>query len=736
MAEKNNTGKKMSKEDFILTLASFIKGECNIGVPGLTNHLDEISINKKHLCHIMKSILGGVQIESVDELKQLISNIKASNDKISISEKNKKCFKLADQLEKEIRDYKLYDVLFESNNSTDENEELLNFVNSVWYIKDIREWKSRVRDRLEYGEIGPNSWEKWYILNVAKKQGIEDNVIKKWNQLIDDAYKLCCSCNKDKKRYDICNCLLFEMQNNDESKTLKDDLQIALYEFPDAYNPPDNLSDDYFLIKSGIIKNLDEFIDIMQSCIKNKVYLYCDLGQFRNEIIERLVGKKQFFNMIENATVKQIKKIIDIDVKMNKISELVYHTSVWDNMFDDFLSSSRNSKAVENIIACAVKDKESFLRMFPNVSFKLLDFHRNNLQIGVEIFEKFLSKCGVFDLLPCGTLVDWTNALSICLECCSDDMKNNNKKIDLGHIFPDVAVFCENFVSLFEDFESDNLETFFNFVFDNIDKIKLDSKLVSDFLFGCVYNTRPFDKELRYRMNNFTDVLRIEQEAATKNRQKNKLTKIAIVINAILKKQDLQYEGKSIQERFEAECKKTGINVSCDQDDVFFVRGKIYLVDKDTRIAKFNDGIIFLEYVYQNIITEKGQRYAALLGNYICKENNFNIYNYVASDTIDNYYFFTICLLLAVLKNHDNAKLKIQNLYVNTIKSKFRWLCFYLYRFFYFTLFFRVEANISEFYSTIKLNDNKNVTSKNQTESNGIFLMPKSEIATDKMEQK
>ena len=709
---------------------------------GLTNHIDKIGItwsdkNKRHLCHIMKvSKMIDFQIETFEELKQLVSNIKPESNEISIQEKRKRCFELANKLEKEITNYSLegtgyslYDVLFKLNNSVDEEEELLKHINNLRWINDIKKWKECIYSLMENGKTGPNSWAKWYILSVAKKQGISDEVIKKWRNLMDEAYKLRCNYEKAKQRYAICNCLLFEMQSNDEAKQLKEDLQYALREEPDAYNSPDNLPDDYFLIKSGIIISIDEFINIMKLCIKKKIYLCLDISKKKKTIIERLIGKTKFFEMIEKATPQQIKEIVDIDVKMDEICKSAYGLGGCNSTFDDFLYSSHNSKAVENIIACAVKDKESFLTTFPNVAFNLMDFRRNHLQISVETFEKFLSKCSIFSLLPCGNLVERVDALSICIECCSDDMKNNGKKIDLGRIFPNWEVFRKTMYEgscwWQDSYYIDQMNNFFNLLFKNTNKIKLDDEQITSFLFGTIHN------EYGYELDNFMDALRYEQEAATENNSDNELVKMAIVINAILKKQNLKYEDRSVQKIFEAECKNIGIKVSCEQDDVFFIKKTLYVVDKDTGVTQFNDGLVFCEYVYQNINTEKGRRYAMLFGNYMCENDYFNIYNYDEGNFIDDHYFFIICSLLNVLKNHNEAKAKIRKLYVDRLESKFQWLCFQLYQFFCFPFVSYLDANISQFYSIITFNDNKkNIFPSNQIAISKISTVPKSRKST------
>ena len=458
----------------------------------------------------------------------------------------------------------------------------------------------------------------------------------------------------------------------------------------------------------------------MQLCIDNKVYLCLDMVKFREIIIKRLIGEAEFFKMLENADPKQIEKILNIDRKMDEICKSVFSLYGCESAFRDFLYSSRNSKAVEKIISCAVKDEKLFSVLFNYVGFYLDKFCENNLQISVETFEQFMAT-GNGNIVYC---------LSKGLKLCSDDIKTNNKKIDLGHIFSDWSVFSEMMHQsssvVKKAFYSDCTIDFLNLVFKNIDKIKLDDKQITGFLFGKIDNT----SELK--VANFMDVIRDYIDILGAQRfQDSKLAKTAIVINAILKKQNLKYNGESIQKRFETRCKEIEINVSCDRDDIFFVNKTLYVVDKDTGITQFGDGLVFCQYIYQNINTEKGDKYAGLLNRYICAKNDFNIYDYDEYNIIDNHYFYIICLILAALKNHDDTKLKIEKLYVDTIESKFKWFCFKLYQVFVFPIASRINADISRFYSTITFNDNQNIISENEVKSSEISTVPESEIKTE-----
>ena len=404
MAEKNkNTnGNKPTKRWRIINLASFVKRNLDFRIDGLTNHIDKIGItwndkNKRHLCHIMKvSHVIDFQIETFAELKQLVSNITPENNEISIQEKREKCLDLTKKLEKEIYARNLYDVLFKSNNLAVEDPQLLNFIQSQWPYRDvndrIRRWKKLVYDCMKNGAIDPKSLAKSYILTVAEKHGISADVIKQWSDWIDEAYEWNCKYKAAEPRYKICECLLFEMQSSDESKELKGDLQLVLGEGTDAYSPPDNLPDDYFLIKSGIIESLDEFIEIMQLCVDNKIYLYLDMVKFREMIIKRLIGEAEFFKMLESADLEQIEKILNINRKMDEICKSVFSLSGCESAFRDFLYSSRNSKAVENMISCAVKDEKLFAVLINYLGFYLDKFCDNHLQISVETFEQFMEK--------------------------------------------------------------------------------------------------------------------------------------------------------------------------------------------------------------------------------------------------------------------------------------------------------------------------------------------------------
>ena len=208
-----------------------------------------------------------------------------------------------------------------------------------------------------------------------------------------------------------------------------------------------------------------------------------------------------------------------------------------------------------------------------------------------------------------------------------------------------------------------------------------------------------------------------------------------------MKKQNLEYEDQdarkyNVQKWFENECKKIGISVDGDQDGIFFVREssyseKLYLVDKNVGVSQFENVLFFLWYVYKNISTKKGQHYAALLGDYICKDDNFSIWSHGDDNYIRDNYFFVICLMLNVLKNHNESKAKIKRLYVDKLESKWQIFCFMLYSFFVFHFVYVVcsvkYGDVSQYFSTITFDNNKKISQSMQVGNNEHSLVPKTD---------
>ena len=61
-----------------------------------------------------------------------------------------------------------------------------------------------------------------------------------------------------------------------------------------------------------------------------------------------------------------------------------------------------------------------------------------------------------------------------------------------------------------------------------------------------------------------------------------------------------------------------------DENNIFVAEEKLYLVDKDDGILQFDSLDNFVEYVYLNINTEKGERYTSYLSKFF--DYNFNRY--------------------------------------------------------------------------------------------------------------
>ena len=113
-------------------------------------------------------------------------------------------------------------------------------------------------------------------------------------------------------------------------------------------------------------------------------------------------------------------------------------------------------------------------------------FCHNCIQISVDSFERLLNaryKNKTFNLND-NNLSEFLRLLDCGIECCSTDIIQNNKKINLYEIFDKVKFnsdtgsndFCEIIVSN---------PRLINFVFLNIDKIQVDDLFVNAILRSC-----------------------------------------------------------------------------------------------------------------------------------------------------------------------------------------------------------------------------------------------------------
>ena len=278
MAEKNNVEKKMSKEDFILTLASCINGQARWNDPGCSGQTKDLILYTLHgryskttnsvvylpfynrriepyLCRRIKSSMGNFQIDTLKELKQLISQV---------------CDKGTEYKKMQDKDREHSCIIFELTRKFD--------------AIGLPEFYDKCFSRLDY--VSTTFAERW--INRAKEQNIDDNTLNDLKDLMDKACKLSADVEYFEIQKKFYSALLFDVTNGEpEART---NAYLTKFDLIDDAHP---LPKDYPLIKSGIIADMDQLLDILSLFFNEKAYLYLDFNKFRDALVRNIVGKEE-----------------------------------------------------------------------------------------------------------------------------------------------------------------------------------------------------------------------------------------------------------------------------------------------------------------------------------------------------------------------------------------------------------------------------------------------------------
>lgn len=581
---------------------------------------------------------------------------------------------------------------------------------------------------------------KEYLLNQAKKSNVNSNVIKKLDDLTDEACRLYAELWSNRINRCVYSYLLLDRalsrdhfskksdwkkfcsQSNREDSSLKKEFGISGNAL--------RVKDDYPLIKGGIVSSIDELIKLMNLVAKKKTYLYLNIDDFRTFVVYHIVGKKKLIEMIENATDEQIKELADIEEEICRSSfkflshdELIYvgYTPI----LRCFLNSIQNTDVVKRVLNVVLErqslkknlaDRSNEMYWFGEVDcyYVLSNFRRNNVQIDIESFEALFKEYQFGEGVDSDELV-YTSDLSKIFErgfkLCSEDMNRNGKKINLRKIFDQVNYKIK--LNGFNLNDMSDIAQFVNFVFVNIDKIQLDDTLIKNILFGNSKN------------QNFIDALSSENNKTIAS----KLEKIVIIIDNILAKQGLEYEKVSdMRQQFKEKCERAGRSVSCNRDDIFLIGEKLYLIDKNVRISQFNSVKEFFEYVYSNINTSEGERYADFLVRLF--NDDFKTALNVYGNHID---YYSMCLASEIFESQNASES------LNKLKNSFSWwnsVCIKVYMYVILPLIKRFQSqpsqpkiiNIDKVPQSKEINGSEISTVPESENKNGIHKSAKSVI--------
>ena len=586
MAEKDSAENKMSEEECMHLLISAINRDAEVKFRGYKDGSKDLIVEATHskiyegydnpifslssynievedsLCCLLKHKLGKPKIKTLRELRKLILDIHIDETHYNKIEQDRK----------------------NVDNMLKELTEKLKGIGGV--LDDLQLTDEKELDVL-YVEL-----KKQEILDLVKQKiGYSDSdVEKELSDMMNEILKLYRDVTYDCTITKIYTRMLFGAGEYKAGQSME---KLKKFGIVDDTHP---LPVDYPLIENGIINTMDELLDIVSLFYNNKIYLCLGFYEFRKALIERIVGKEKLIEIIENAEEEQLKKLADLEASMSKD----YRS--YASMLQVFLASSQDSDKIQRVLNFVLEHEnltadvaDDFRTNMSEFNVKE-NFYNNNIQISVDSFERLLNakyksqKEKIFCLTD-DNLSELLELLEGGVKCCSEDMNKNNKKVDLKKIFDGVQIKLGKY--LLDEYY---LSKFINFVFANINKIKLDGLLMH---FICSSFLTSYNKKII----------------------KNK--RLDVVIDAILKKQNFVYkDGSTMQQSFEAQCIKSGITTSCDQDDIFYVRKKLYLVDKDAGINQFDSLKNFFEYVRSNVNTPEGKRYFNLLMRLTDNENN------------------------------------------------------------------------------------------------------------------
>ncbi len=580
MAEKNSAENKMLKEERMQDLVDTINRNMKFKFSGykdgskdliseatrfidwphysvcLSSYKDDF---ENELCCVLKYKLGKLKIKDFEELKSLMAKIHGEK---SYYDRIKQKREQVDQMLKELTK-KLRDIGGILDNLQLRRQEL--------YVWDVELKKQE-------------------ILDLVKQKSSYSYLEKELSNMMDKILKFRRNVMDDYMITRIYTRMLFG-SGYQSRKSME---ELKKFGIVDDTHP---LPVDYPLIENGIINTMDKLLDILSLFYNNKIYLCLGFYEFRKALIERIVGEEKLIEIIENAEEEQLKKLADLEASMSK------DYRGYDSMLQVFLASSQDSDKIQRVLNFVLEhenltaDVAADFRTNMSKEFDVKkNFYNNNIQISVDSFERLLNakyksqKEKIFYLTD-DNLNELLELLEGGVKCCSEDINKNNKKVDLKKIFDGVQIKLGRY--LLDEYY---LSKFINFVFANINKIELDGRLMN---FICSSFLTSYNRKI------------IENK------------RFGVVIGAILKEQNFKYkDGTNMLQGFKQRCTEFGISASCDQDSIFLVGKKLYLVDKDVGINQFNNVEEFFEYVFSNVNTPEGKRYFNLLMRLTNDENN------------------------------------------------------------------------------------------------------------------
>ena len=148
----------------------------------------------------------------------------------------------------------------------------------------LPEFYDKCFSRLDY--VSTTFAEQW--INRAKEQNIDDNTLNELKDLMDKACKLSADVEYLEIQKKFYSALLFDVTNGEPDA--RTNAYLKKFDLIDDAHP---LPKDYPLIKSGIIADMDQLLDIISLFFNEKAYLYLDFNKFRDALVRNIVGNEK-----------------------------------------------------------------------------------------------------------------------------------------------------------------------------------------------------------------------------------------------------------------------------------------------------------------------------------------------------------------------------------------------------------------------------------------------------------
>ena len=416
----------------------------------------------------VKHDLGGFKIKTLDEFKELICELNNYDDYYEYWKNAKQA--------KEEKYEDSYEQLKTKLSSYNNKKELFSKLDTGYYV-DLK-----------------------HLLSDVEKN---KDTLSELSELIDEICRLRYEPEYIKQLRKFWSCVLFYSKpvignSADHDRERANKAGISSKEHP--------LKEDYHVVCHGIITSLDQLIEIMELIAKNKTYLYLhDVCGLIMELAlkegeSKWSKENSIKEMFKNITPEQLNKIVnlekDIYSSANKYDPELGVLEGCDHLFWHSLSMTEYilqnngdiniikqtiNSIVENNLSASYCCWRDIYKNFSTHKFKLTYDEMTKL---VKLL--YNQECNLSG-------ESLTDSIKTILECCSDDMTNSNKKLNLNEVFdlnkPDIPLGKPKINGRPRDYFGTfgTYEQFFKLIDEHIDYIEFDENFMNK-----IFNSQMF----------------------------------------------------------------------------------------------------------------------------------------------------------------------------------------------------------------------------------------------------